>query len=64
MICGLIRGRFAVAIVMKVSYGVDVVDNNDPYIQIADDAMYATGNGGTPANSIVDMFPPGKLAPG
>ncbi|KAJ3952519.1 hypothetical protein N0V92_011042 [Colletotrichum tropicale] len=52
--------RFAVAIVLKVSYGVDVRDDNDPYVKIADDAMYATGNGGAPANSIVDVFPPVK----
>jgi hypothetical protein len=50
-----------VAVVLKVSYGVDVLDDNDPYIQIADDAMHATGNGGVPANSIVDIFPPGEL---
>ncbi|KAI8227965.1 Cytochrome P450 monooxygenase COX2 [Colletotrichum sp. SAR 10_99] len=39
--------RFAVAIVLK----------------IADDAMYATGNGGAPANSIVDVFPPARHLP-
>nr|XP_036588383.1 cytochrome p450 monooxygenase [Colletotrichum truncatum]KAF6799756.1 cytochrome p450 monooxygenase [Colletotrichum truncatum] len=55
--------RFAVAIVLKVSYGVDVQDNDDPYIKIADDAMYATGNGGAPANSIVDIFPPARHLP-
>ncbi|KAF4488174.1 Cytochrome P450 monooxygenase COX2 [Colletotrichum fructicola Nara gc5] len=55
--------RFAVAIVLKVSYGVDVRDDNDPYVKIADDAMYATGNGGAPANSIVDVFPPARHLP-
>ncbi|GKT85397.1 cytochrome P450 [Colletotrichum tofieldiae] len=49
--------RFAVAIVLKVSYGIDVPEDNDPYVKIAEDAMYATGNGGVPANSIVDIFP-------
>jgi cytochrome P450 len=52
--------RFAVAIVLKVSYGNDVFHDDDPYIKIANDAMHAMGNGGAPANSIVDMFPPGK----
>lgn len=52
--------RFAVAIVLKVSYGVDVTDDHDPYVCIANDAMYATGNGGTLGNSIVDFFPLGK----
>ncbi|OLN88226.1 O-methylsterigmatocystin oxidoreductase 1 [Colletotrichum chlorophyti] len=55
--------RFAVAIVLKVSYGVDVQDDDDPYVKIAEDAMYATGNGGAPANSIVDIFPPARHLP-
>ncbi|OHW91616.1 cytochrome p450 [Colletotrichum incanum] len=55
--------RFAVAIVLKVSYGIDVPEDNDPYVKIAEDAMYATGNGGVPANSIVDIFPPARHFP-
>ncbi|KAF5702563.1 cytochrome P450 monooxygenase [Fusarium globosum] len=47
----------AVAIVLQVSYGTQVLEDDDPYIQIANDAMYATGNGGVPANSIVDLVP-------
>ncbi|KAF5020998.1 hypothetical protein F66182_6979 [Fusarium sp. NRRL 66182] len=49
--------RLAVAIVLQVSYGTQVPEDDDPYIQIANDAMYATGNGGVPANSIVDLVP-------
>ncbi|KAH7248763.1 cytochrome P450 [Fusarium redolens] len=49
--------RLAVAIVLQVSYGTQVLKDDDPYIQIANDAMYATGNGGVPANSIVDLVP-------
>lgn len=52
--------RFAVAIVLQVSYGTQVPYDNDPYVQIANDAMYATSNGGAPANSIVDVMPYGK----
>lgn len=55
--------RFAVAIVIKVSYGADVLYDTDPYIRIANDAMYATGNGGVPANSIVDAIPLGEFLP-
>ncbi|KAI9171172.1 Cytochrome P450 monooxygenase [Paramyrothecium foliicola] len=55
--------RFAVAIVLKVSYGTDVFHDADPYIKIANDAMYAMGNGGAPANSIVDIFPPARFLP-
>ncbi|KAL6913504.1 hypothetical protein FSST1_011264 [Fusarium sambucinum] len=49
--------RFAVAIVLQVSYGTEVSSDDDPYIRIANDAMYATGNGGVPANSVVDLVP-------
>ncbi|WXC65237.1 hypothetical protein SNK03_011043 [Fusarium graminearum] len=49
--------RFAVAIVLQVSYGMEVPSDDDPYIRIANDAMYATGNGGVPANSLVDLVP-------
>lgn len=52
--------RLAVAIVLQVSYGTEVPQDDDPYIQIANDAMYATGNGGAPANSIVDLVPLGE----
>lgn len=54
--------RFAVAIVLKVSYGAHATDESDPYVQIANDAMFATGNGGAPGNSIVDFFPLGEAA--
>ncbi|KAI6759177.1 hypothetical protein HG530_009857 [Fusarium avenaceum] len=49
--------RFAVAVVLQVSYGTEVPEDDDPYIQMVNDAMYATGNGGVPANSIVDLAP-------
>jgi cytochrome P450 len=55
--------RLAVAIVLQVSYGTQVLKDDDPYIQIANDAMYATGNGGVPANSIVDLVPFGTRYP-
>ncbi|KAM0239281.1 hypothetical protein ACHAPO_003252 [Fusarium lateritium] len=53
--------RFAVAIVLQVSYGTEVSSDDDPYIRIANDAMYATGNGGVPANSVVDLVPFGNI---
>ena len=53
--------RFAVAVALKVSHGVDVDDDRHPYMEIAYNAMEATGNGGAPANSLVDIFPPRKL---
>ncbi|EEU40253.1 uncharacterized protein NECHADRAFT_33767 [Fusarium vanettenii 77-13-4] len=55
--------RLAVAIVLQVSYGTEVPKDDDPYIQIANNAMYATGNGGAPANSIVDLIPLARHLP-
>ncbi|KAM0563254.1 hypothetical protein ACHAPJ_000972, partial [Fusarium lateritium] len=55
--------RLAVAIVLQVSYGTEVPKDDDPYIKIANDAMYATGNGGVPANSVVDLIPLVRLLP-
>ncbi|KAF4975815.1 hypothetical protein FZEAL_7434 [Fusarium zealandicum] len=55
--------RLAVAIVLQVSYGTEVLQDDDPYIQIANDAMYATGNGGAPANSLIDLLPLARYLP-
>jgi hypothetical protein len=55
--------RFAVAVSLKVSHGVDVISESDRYNQIAGDAMYAIGHGGMPANSIVDVWPPTRYLP-
>ncbi|KAF4988943.1 hypothetical protein FGRMN_9457 [Fusarium graminum] len=55
--------RFAVAVVLQVSYGAEVLEDDDPYIQIVNDAMYATGNGGVPANSLVDLVPSARYLP-
>jgi cytochrome P450 len=53
----ILARRFSTAIVIRVGFGVEIQDNNDPYIQMAIDAEEATGNGGTPASSVVDFFP-------
>ncbi|KAE8443942.1 hypothetical protein EG329_001252 [Mollisiaceae sp. DMI_Dod_QoI] len=50
--------RFSSGIVMRIGFGVKIEDRDDPYIQMAIDADHATGNGGTPAGTIVDFFPP------
>jgi cytochrome P450 len=33
--------RFAVAVVLQVSYSTEVLEDDDPYIQMVNDAMYA-----------------------
>ena len=52
--------RFAVAIVLNISFGVDVDGPDSPWIKIADDAAEAISNSGAPASSIVDRFPASK----
>ncbi|KAF4634650.1 hypothetical protein G7Y89_g3439 [Cudoniella acicularis] len=49
--------RFSSGVVMRIGFGVKIKDKDDPYIQMAVDADTATGNGGTPAGTIVDFFP-------
>jgi cytochrome P450 len=49
--------RFAVAVVLNISYAIELQGDSDPYIKIADDAASAISNAGAPASSIVDRFP-------
>ncbi|KEZ41192.1 hypothetical protein SAPIO_CDS7275 [Scedosporium apiospermum] len=49
--------RLSVAVVLMVSYGIQVDSDDDEYLKIANDAIHVTGNGGLPAGSIVDIFP-------
>lgn len=54
--------RFAVAIVLRISYGLEVNGTDSPWIKIADDAAAAIGNSGAPASSIMDRFPASKYS--
>ncbi len=49
--------RFSSGVVMRIGFGVKIEGKDDPYIQMAVDADHATGNGGIPAGTIVDLFP-------
>lgn len=53
--------RFTVAVVLNISYGIDIKGDDDPYIKLADDAAQAINNSGAPASSIVDRFPISEL---
>jgi cytochrome P450 len=55
--------RFATAIVMGIGFGVEINDDEDPFIQMAVDASYALGHGGAPAGTLVDFFPFIKYLP-
>ncbi|CZR58241.1 related to cytochrome p450 [Phialocephala subalpina] len=52
-----IARSFSSGIVMRIGFGVKIEHKDDPYIEMAIDADNATGNGGTPAGTIVDFFP-------
>jgi hypothetical protein len=49
--------RFAVAIMLKIAYGLEVDGPSSPWIQLAEDAANAIGKSGAPASSIMDRFP-------
>ncbi|CAK7565429.1 MAG: hypothetical protein SEPTF4163_003346 [Sporothrix epigloea] len=49
--------RFATAIVLGIGFGISIHTDNDPYVQMAEDASYALGHGGAPAGTPVDYFP-------
>ena len=55
--------RFATAVVLGIGFGVQVKNDDDPYIKIATDASYALGHGGAPAGTPVDFFPVLKYVP-
>lgn len=52
--------RFAVAVVLKIAYGLDVDDPDSPWIEMADETSNAIGKSGAPASSIMDRFPASK----
>lgn len=49
--------RFATAIVLGIGFGIQIEDDQDPYIKMSVDASYALGHGGAPAGTLVDFFP-------
>jgi cytochrome P450 len=52
--------QFSTAVVLRIGFGIDIQEKNDPYVKMAIDVEEATGEGGVPGASVVDMFP--KLA--
>ncbi|KAJ5146780.1 cytochrome P450 [Penicillium atrosanguineum] len=49
--------QFSTAVVLRIGFGIDIQQENDPYVQMAIDVEEATGKGGVPGASIVDFFP-------
>jgi cytochrome P450 len=52
--------RFAVAVVLDISYGIEIDGLDSPWIKIAEDAGVAVGHAGAPASSLVDHIPLGE----
>ena len=48
---------------MKIAYGIDVQEYNDPYIRVAEDAMKGVNEAGIPGAFWVDLFPILKYVP-
>ncbi|KAJ5274090.1 hypothetical protein N7478_009215 [Penicillium angulare] len=55
--------QFSTAVVLRIGFGIDVQDENDPYVKMAIDVEEATGKGGVPGASIVDFFPVLRFLP-
>ncbi|KAI0910642.1 putative O-methylsterigmatocystin oxidoreductase [Ustulina deusta] len=49
--------QFSTAVVLRVGFGIEVQEKDDPYIKMTLDVEEATGQGGVPAGNIVDFFP-------
>ena len=48
---------------MKVAYGIDVEESDDPYIMVAQEAIKGIKEAGTPGTFWVDLFPMLKYVP-
>ena len=48
---------------MKVSYGIDVQESNDPYILVGEEAVRGINQAGNPGAFLVDLFPILKYVP-
>lgn len=53
--------RFGVAIVLKISYGLDVDGPSSKWVQLAEQSSNAIAKSGAPASSIMDRFPASEL---
>lgn len=55
------RNRTAGKTIMGIAYGIDVKASNDPYIKIAQDALYAMNVAGNVGTYLVDFIPPREI---
>ncbi|KAJ7060794.1 cytochrome P450 [Mycena amicta] len=55
--------RWAAEITMKVAYGIDLQEENDPYVHLAEEAVRTLSDAGVPGKYLVDAFPVLKYIP-
>ncbi|KAK4464756.1 cytochrome P450 1A2 [Cladorrhinum samala] len=55
--------RFSVAVVLKITYGLDVDSHTSPWIKLGEDSAEAVGKSGAPASSLMDRFPATRYLP-
>ena len=48
---------------MKITYGIDVQDADDPYISLAEEALHGLNQAANPGAFWVDLFPILKYVP-
>ena len=48
---------------MKITYGIDVQESDDPYIQVGEEAVKGFDEAGIPGAFLVDLFPMLKFVP-
>ncbi|KAH8646820.1 putative cytochrome P450 oxidoreductase [Xylariales sp. PMI_506] len=59
----VILRQFSQAVVLRVGFGIEVQEKDDPFVRMAIEVEEATGEGGVPAGSIVDFFPSLRFLP-
>ncbi|CAJ2508933.1 Uu.00g139590.m01.CDS01 [Anthostomella pinea] len=55
--------QYSQAVVLRIGFGIQVEEKDDPYVRMAIDVEEATGEGGVPGASLVDVFPPLRHIP-
>lgn len=55
--------KYSTAFVLRIGFGINVKERDDPYVKMAINVEEATGEGGVPGASFIDFFPIFRYAP-
>lgn len=55
--------QYSTAVVLRIGFGIKIQEKDDPYVKMAIDVEEATGEGGVPAATVIDFFPPLRHLP-